>query len=645
MPPDAKLPDKAIAAIRNWVELGAPWPEMQELESPGALAARHWAFRPLSTPKPPAVENCDPVQRELDKFILLRLQAQAIRPNPRADRRTIIRRLSFDLIGLPPTPEEVASFLADRSPTAVETLVDRLLDSPHFGERWGRYWLDLARYADTKGYVFEEDRRYKYAFLYRDWVIRAFNDDLPFDKFLLYQLAADHLATGQDKTVLAAMGFLTLGRRFLNNPHDIIDDRIDVIMRTTMGLTVSCARCHDHKYDPIPTEDYYSLYGVLSASQEELLPLEEPTAEYLAELEKRQAAVQAYAQGEAKQSRLNELNRQVAEWMNSDKAPPQILILRDPPQAPALPRVFQRGNPQLPGQEVPRRFLKVVAGETRSDFVSSSGRWELAQAIVAPDNPLTPRVWVNRVWGHLLGQTLVQTPSDFGLRSDPPSHPELLDYLATRLLSQGWSTKQLIREIVLSSTYQRASDDAPEAARRDPENRLLWRAVRRRLDLETMRDSLLFVSGTMQRELFGPPVVISEPPFPTRRTIYSHIDRQNLPGVFRTFDFASPDSHCPLRFTTTVPQQALFLMNHPCVWEQATALIQRPDVAELAGDQRLERLHQLLFSRPPDAEELAWGLEFVRLPADIEQGAVAEQQVWVSYAQALMMSNEFLFID
>ncbi len=644
MPPETKLPDTAIAAIRTWVRLGAVWPDTPKLASPSDLAARHWAFQPLLTPVPPADVNGEFVRRELDRFVLKPLESAGIPVNPPAERRTWIRRLYFDLIGLPPTPEEVELFLADDSATAAETLVDRLLESPHFGERWGRYWLDLARYADTKGYVFEENRDYKYAFLYRDWVIRAFNDDMPYDQFLVQQLAADHATDGDDKTPLAAMGFLTLGRRFLNNPHDIIDDRIDVITRTTMGLTVSCARCHDHKYDPIPTEDYYSLYGVLSASHEELLALKEPTPQYLAELQKRQTAVQEYAQGEAKQAQLNELNRKVAEWMNSDEAPPQILVLRDPAEPPGPPRVFERGNPQRPGAEVPRRFLKVVAGEARAAFTGPSGRWEMAQAIVAADNPLTPRVWANRVWGHLFGQHLVNSPSDFGLRSDPPSHPELLDYLATQLLTHGWSTKHLIRQIVLSSTYQRASDYHQHAARLDPENRWFWRANRRRLDLETMRDSMLFVSGMLQQELYGPSVEITEPPFSARRTIYAHLDRQNLPGFFRTFDFASPDSHNPVRFTTTVPQQALFLMNHPFGWQVATALIGRPEMAASADEQRIERLYQVLFSRPPDAEELAWGLEFVHVtPHSMDDSA--EAHAWVTYAQALVMSNEFMFVD
>jgi hypothetical protein len=291
MPPDAKLPQKSIDALTRWVELGAPWPVAAAPLSRDASAKNHWAYQPVQDPDVPAVSNSAWVQTPVDAFILARLDAAGLEPNPPADRRTIIRRLSFDLTGLPPTPDEVARFVEDRSPDAVGLLVQRLLDSPHFGERWGRYWLDIARYSDTKGYVFVEDRSYKYAYVFRDWVIRSFNEDLPYDQFLMCQVAGDQLASEENNSSLAAMGFLTVGRRFLNNQHDIIDDRIDVVTRGMMGLTVACARCHDHKYDPIPTADYYSLYGVFSASQEGVVPMEEGTEHFQQELAKREGAI------------------------------------------------------------------------------------------------------------------------------------------------------------------------------------------------------------------------------------------------------------------------------------------------------------------------------------------------------------------
>lgn len=822
MPPAAKLSEKSITALTRWVEMGAPWPPAESRLQVHEAASRHWAFQPVREPSLPSVRRQDWVESPVDQFILSRLESAGLEPSPPADRRTLLRRLSYDLIGLPPTAAEVAAFEADASPQAIDHVIDRLLNSPHFGERWARYWLDLARYSDTKGYVFTEDRSYKYAYVYRDWVIRSFNEDRPYDQFLMQQLAGDQLRTDADPLPLAAMGYLTVGRRFLNNQPDIIDDRIDVVTRGMMGLTVGCARCHDHKYDPIPTADYYSLYGVFAASQETMLPLETPTDEYQAELSKREGAVRAFLENKhtelraeivndpglylsaawvdeysAKDSTVwkrdgkpdptprlverwkgylqnvvkpdhrvfgpwhqlaalqpsdypaaaTELCRQLArndqgpswnplvaemlsgfeprsfdhvierystllvsvhqqwqqqvadaqlrgveapkvlpsavaeelrqilyapespavfsvddverlfrrsdreelralrnkvnEWVNSDRSPRHAMALTDRQDSVANPRIFVRGNPNNPGAEVPRQFLKLISGDSRQPFQQGSGRLELAKAIVSPDNPLTARVWVNRVWDHLFGQGLVDTPSDFGTRSQPPSHPELLDYLAARFMAEGWSTKWLIGEIVRSAAYRQSSVLRTECAAIDPENRLLWRMNGRRLDFESLRDSLLAVSGTLDDKVFGTSVDINSSPFTTRRTIYSYIDRQNLPGLFRTFDFASPDAHAPRRFQTTVPQQALFLMNHPFVIEKAQQTLQRPEIAAAQEpNARIAAIHQALFGRTPTDAETKLAESFVQAGG---AGAVAD--VWVRYVQALMMSNEFIFVD
>lgn len=824
MPPDAKLPEKAIAALTRWVELGAPWPDTAAPLSKDATAQTHWAFQSIGDPAVPVVQDSTWSASAIDRFILASLESKGLRPSDLADRRILIRRLSLDLTGLPPEPQDVERFLADPAPDAAVRLVDRLLESPAFGERWGRYWLDIARYADTKGYVFEEDRNYKYAYVFRDWVIRAINEDLPYDQFLSYQLAGDQLLEGDDRTPLAAMGFLTVGRRFLNNIHDIIDDRIDVVTRGMLGLTVACARCHDHKYDPIPTADYYSLYGVFQASQETTLPLEDLAGTYQQELQQREQAVADFlarkhqeaqdqvidrlglslaaafegryaardseywkqegrrersrrqaerwvqfledklradhpifapwhrlaelpaegfqssaakiarqiASGEyespinplvaelfqafepenfdqvidrysqlfgrvhrswnaakasaaeqgqptpaaledaaAEQLRqllydpkspavvaadqverflrgedrdeLNKLRERVTQWAASDHAPRQAMVLTDKEGPQGEPRIFKRGNPGAPGDAVPRQFLRQLAGENRQPFQHGSGRLELARAIVDPNNPLTARVWVNRVWEHLIGQGLVETSSDFGLRSDPPSHPELLDYLARQLMQEGWSTKRLVRQIVLSAVYQQRSDYREDAAAVDPENRLVWRMNRRRLDFEGLRDSLLAVSATLDHKLLGKSVDITQTPFPPRRTVYSHIDRQNLPGVFRTFDFASPDAHTPRRYLTTVPQQALYLMNHPFAIEQAQRLVAREELQQLSDtDQRIVWLYQTLFARLPNADETETGRRF------IEQASTSEADKldpWARYAQVLLMSNEFTFVD
>jgi mono/diheme cytochrome c family protein len=810
MPPKGKkLTETQIEDLVAWVKLGAPMdtPNFQ-FRSPNA----HWAFQPLKEPPIPAVKSRRLVQSPVDQFILAKLEAKGLTLSPRADKRTLVRRATYDLTGLPPTAEEVGAFEADRSPEAFAKLVDRLLESPHYGERWGRYWLDVARYADTKGYIFEEERRYPYSYTYRDWVIRALNEDLPYDQFLIQQIAADLLPLDEDKRPLAALGFLTLGRRFLNNQPDIIDDRIDVVTRGTMGLTVACARCHDHKFDPIPTKDYYALYGVFASCHE---PTEEPLLgtnampkeypQYVAERAKREEELSRFRttkesevltkvrgqvgdyllvihdaaeadddkkEGLARERKLgpalvrhykrsmkewsekphpifapwfafaglsasnfvarvpevcasfssggdssHPLNEAVAklfsaehppvslqetarrynklfadvdqEWKDALTRTPPPTALADtnrealrqilygpnspimaldsgelhrfmdtpaqqklralkrkvdeldathpgaPPRAMALldnatptePVVFKRGNPNNPGDKIPRQFLEIVAGQSRKPFLKGSGRLEMAQAIASKDNPLTARVFVNRVWLHHFGAALVRTPSDFGVRSDPPTHPELLDYLAARFLADNWSIKKLHKRIMLSSVYQQASQENPKAAKIDPANPLLWRMNRCRLDFEAMRDTLLAVSGQIDLTPGGRAVDITTEPFSTRRTVYGFVERQNLPGIFRTFDFASPDTTSPQRFSTTVPQQALFLMNSPFVVQQAKSLLERPDVKSLSTtEQRLRKLYQIAFQRLPDADELQLARQFIN--AQEAAAAPPELPVW-----------------
>jgi hypothetical protein len=669
MPPKGKLPAEAIAHLTDWVKMGAPWPEVEDKTETQTLSVAevrrtHWSFQPVKKPALPAVKDAARVATPIDAFVLARLQAKGLTLSPAADRRTLIRRVTMDLHGLPPTPEEVAAFEADRAADAYARLVDRLLASPRYGERWGRHWLDVARYADSKGYVFTDERRYPFAYTYRDYVIRAFNDDLPYDQFVVQQLAADQLPLGEDKRPLAALGYLTLGRRFLNNIHDIIDDRIDVTMRGLQGMTVGCARCHDHKFDPIPQKDYYSLYGVFASSEEPKdLPLigkPERTPElaaFEAELTKRQAAVEEYrnehkdelAKGNRKfRDGLRALRKKVEQWQaTAPAAPPRAMVLIDKP-TPEAPHIFLRGNPRNPGPEVPRQFLEVVAGEKRQPFRQGSGRLELARAIADRDNPLTARVLVNRVWRWHFGHGLVRTPSDFGLRGEPPTHPELLDWLAATFMDEGWSIKKLHRLILLSNTYQQTSSDDPRLLQTDPENRLLARMNRQRLDFEAMRDSLLAVAGRLDTTMGGRAVELTTAPFSQRRTIYGFIDRQNLPGLFRTFDFASPDTSTPQRYTTTVPQQALFLMNSPFVIEQARHFLQRADVAGQTKDEaKINRMHQIAYGRDAEADEVALGLRFLAgaRKRDEEQKAALSLSAWEQYAQVLLLSNEFAFVD
>ncbi len=632
----------------------------------------HWAFKPPTLPAIPSVQNVAWIANPIDHFVLAKLESAGLAPAPPADKRTLIRRATFDLIGLPPTAEEVNAFVADSSPDAFDKVVDRLLASPHYGERWGRHWLDVARYADSKGYVFQEERKYPWAYTYRDWVIRSLNADLPYDQFLLQQIAADRLATGPDKSSLAAMGFLTLGRRFLNREPDIIDDRIDVVCRGTMALTVGCARCHDHKFDPIPTADYYSLYAIFSNSPEDKnapilgTPDQSPAAlEYFQERTKRQAAVDQFIDQQRKSlaakgvagglplPRLKQLlDRKTMEELRrlekavdeldatNPAAPPRAMCLTD--SATVHPQhIFLRGNPDAHGDVVPAEFLKVLSGPDRKPFTQGSGRLELAQAIASKDNPLTARVMVNRVWLEHFGAGIVRTPSDFGMRSDPPTHPELLDWLAIQFMNDGWSLKKLHRLIMLSSTYRQSSDDNPSAESRDPQNLLVWRMNRRRLDFEATRNALLAAGGDLDDQMFGRAVDITAVPYSHRRTVYGFIDRQNLPGLFRNFDFASPDATCPRRFTTTVPQQALFFMNSDFVIEQAKSLIRQPQVAsrQIPGE-RIVALYRVLFERAPTDDEKQLGAEFVAHESD--DPALS---AWDKYAQVLLESNEFVFVD
>ncbi len=649
-----KLPDAQIAALEQWVKMGMPWPDNDGPSKPSTtmeLAKTHWSLQPIKNPAPPAVKDAQHwAKTPVDQFVLAKLEEKHLAPSPIAEKRTLLRRATFDLTGLPPTPAEVEAFEKDHAPDAFAKVVDRLLASPHYGERWGRYWLDVARYADTKGYLAGgEERKYPFSYTYRDWVIRAFNEDLPYDQFITQQIAGDRVATKDDPRPMAALGFLTLGRRFLNSQPDIIDDRIDVVCRGFMGLTVVCARCHDHKFDPILQKDYYALYGVFASTVEPLakdLP-ELPTAsdpaneaEYkkqLAVLDDQSAKfldasrrdyalrtltllgvpavippdIASRLLDKGAKLEFTKIRNKIDELNAGPLAPPRPQALIDAPQ-PMNPHVFIRGNPGRPGEAVPRRFIQVLSGGDPQPFKDGSGRLELAQAIASKTNPLTARVFVNRVWNSHFGAGLVRTPGDFGIKGEPPTHPELLDYLASRFMAEGWSIKKLHRAIMLSSVYQQSSDLRNDAAQADPENRLLWHMNRRRLDFEAMRDSLLAVAGQLDTSMGGRPVELTAAPWAKRRAVYGLIDRQNLPGVFHTFDFATPDATSPQRHVTTVPQQALFMMNNPFVIEQARALVAKPEFHQpQAYEAQVAELYECVYARKAAASEVDAGLRFV----------------------------------
>ncbi|MFM1768428.1 MAG: hypothetical protein RJA22_957 [Verrucomicrobiota bacterium] len=849
MPPsDKKLPDKVIADFEQWVRMGAPDPRTEGATAKSihaadmAKARQHWAYQPVQKPAVPA--PADPqrwARNEVDRFLLAAMQPKGLAPSQRADKVTLIRRATFNLHGLPPTMEEVEAFVNDPSANAWPELVDRLLASPRYGERWGRHWLDLAKYADTRGPSQQgRENRYLWSHTYRDWVIRSLNEDLPYDQFLVRQIAADRLPRLEPRE-LAAMGFLTLGQRFGNNLNDIIDDRIDLVGKATMGLTLACARCHDHKFDPIPTQDYYSLHGVFASSTEPREgPLLEPVQDtpayrnFLAQLHERESAlsnfvakverdlaadlrakIDDYLLGLHEHRKLtNGLPRgtyfqrkglvpQVAsQWAdylrarkdkhhpvwapwfafealedrefatrsralaaafhaNTNKAKPinplvaklfvsppanlaqvaaryasllnttarqwdttlatwearrrsggdagpepagfpdknleevrsaaagktsplfvdervaQQYIQRENrvrdsynalqravndvkaghPASPARahvlaeaekPRdsyVMLKGNPGSRGPVAPRQSPELI-DPARQPYRQGSGRLEFAQSIARRDNPLTARVLVNRVWLHHFGAGLVATPDDFGVRADAPTHPELLDWLASRFMDDGWSLKKLHRLLMLSAAYQQGSDENARYNQIDPDNRLYWQFNRQRLNFEALRDTLLAIGGKLDTRMGGPGVPLDREPYPTRRTIYGYIDRTRLPNMSLAFDMASPDLTTGRRNQTIVPQQALFMMNSPLVIEQARNLTLRPDFKAASGaPDKVRLLYKLIYQRAPSDIELNLALDYIqgegRLTA-ANTGALAWEYGYGEYDPANRQLKSFV---
>jgi hypothetical protein len=640
-----------------------------------ARGRQFWSFQPLRTFPAPLTRDGTWARRGIDPFVLAELESRGLTPSAPASRRTLIRRAYFDLIGLPPAPEEVEAFVNDASLDAYELLIDRLLASPHHGERWGRFWLDLARYCDIAE-PWSESKGAPY--LYRDWVIRALNEDVPYDQFVQKQLAAD-LLPGARPADRAGLGFLGLSPVYwkeLKLDSGVIrsvvaeewEERIGAVTSTFLGLTVACARCHDHKFDPVTTEDYYALAGILASTRladrslfadDVAVPLakvREQIKQFEAEISKLRGKKSAPADAK----RADELRRQVATIREAnplvdaplaaavDEASLHVLpdgphrtkLLYKPDSAQDV-SVQVRGNPGAPGPVVPRRFLAVLSPEALRPFRQGSGRLELARALVMEGGPLAARVIVNRVWQHHFGAGLVATPSDFGAQGERPSHPRLLDDLAARFVANGWSLKWLHREIVLSATYRQAGTHDARKQALDPDNRWLWRANRRRLEVEAWRDAMLAVAGTLDRRQSGPPAELSDPPN-RRRTVYGTVKRRELNDMLRLHDFPDPTAHSPGRLPTTTPLQLLFTLNGPLVQQQAAALARRlkAEVPQ-GGVARVRRAYLLLFGRPATDGEVRLALEFL---TPEPPGGPADA-LWEQYAQALLGSNEFLFID
>jgi mono/diheme cytochrome c family protein len=632
MPPKGeRLKPEEVALLRNWIETGAHWPDSaQPVQVVEATAPERqiteqdrqfWSFVPPRSVEPPVTKLTGWARTRIDRFILSRLEQHGLTPSGDAPKSELIRRVTYDLTGLPPTPEEVEAFVQDNAQDAYDHLVDRLLASPRFGERLASMWLPLAHYAEDQAHQVGSDTKFFYpnAWRYRQWVIEAFNRDLPYDRFLQYQLAADKIdgATPDDQ---AALGFLGLGPKYYDRDRLAVkaeewEDRVDTVSRTMLGLTVACARCHDHKFDPISQRDYYGLAGVFASTR--LV------------------------------NRLPDGTVQKGELEAPKVDPGAFHVITD--GTPQDLNVFIRGNADRKGPVVPRRFLAILSNGEPTPFKDGSGRRELAMAITDRGNPLTARVMVNRVWGMLFGSYLVATPSNFGRSGQPPSYRELLDDLAVGLMEPpssgsghvgGWSIKSLVREMVCSSTYRQSSRLNPIGMTADPANDLLWHMNRRRMTIEQWRDGILFAAGRLDPS--GGKSVELDEPANCRRTVYARISRLKLDDVLMQFDYPDANVHAEKRSVTNTPMQKLFVLNSPFVLSQAKAFAARvaSDIPAEGGDEpRVRRAYQLLFARDPDRDELDLAAEFLSKPA------APGMTRWEEYAQVLLASNEALYVD
>ncbi|MFN7934960.1 MAG: PSD1 and planctomycete cytochrome C domain-containing protein [Bryobacteraceae bacterium] len=780
MPPTGKLADAEILDIISWIGRGAVWPASNVKTGPGyQITKEHrawWAFQPVRKPPVPDVKDKSWPRNDTDRFLLAAMETKGVRPVKPATKRDWIRRVTLDLTGLPPAPADVEAFLRDNSSEAKAKVVDRLLASPQYGERWGRHWLDVARYSDDL-LNSTQDEPYDNAFRYRDWVIQAFQQDMPVNTFIKAQIAGDQLP--ESEKYVAGLGFFALSPQFQ-------DDRVDVTAKAFLGLTVACAQCHDHKFDPIPTRDYYSLLGVFTSTQESQYPL--ASKEVVDEYKRRKEAVEAqqkkldkFVEDQAKQlsevlanrtadyiraarrlhneksdakavaaemkldaETLTRWNDYLAlatrehntfdNWLDESKLPAataqekvlavfteqkeveeknfirlggsnarndlaradlvslprdKYLLWRDifsnsrfakfesgilyykkmdrflsgewkshldnlraeldtrkkavPEQYPyyhvikdreklKTERVRIRGAMDNLAEEAPRGFLTILCDGDRQLFTKGSGRLELAESIASNTNPLTARVFVNRIWHHLFGTGIVRTLSNFGQLGERPSHPELLDSLAARFMEQGWRLKPFLRELTLSAAYGEGYANDAKNFETDPENRLLWRTTRRRLDIESLRDSLLNASGELDDKAGGKPMRLTEDQN-IRRTVYGFVSRRRLDGTLSLFDFPNPNSTSEQRIPTATPLQQLYFLNSKFLMDRASAFAARMEKDAAADAERIKHAYRILFYRDPDKLELEAGLDYLKSNA----------KAWPQYAQVLLSSNEFVF--
>ncbi|HWE04777.1 MAG TPA: PSD1 and planctomycete cytochrome C domain-containing protein [Tepidisphaeraceae bacterium] len=735
MPPKNRLPASAVADLVKWVQMGAPWPQeavavnAKPAGPAGATANydrlrhEHWAWQPLHDSPTPGVKDAAWPRNDIDRYVLAKLEAKDLTPVADADKRTLIRRVTLDLTGLPPTPEDVESFAVDSSPDAYARRVDRLIASHAFGERWARHWLDVARYAESTGS--SRNVPYNNAWRYRDYVIDAFNQDKPYDRFISEQIAGDLMPArtpAEHNEHLIATGFLAIGVKDLNEKDrvkylmDNVDEQIDVTTRSIMALTVACARCHDHKFDPIPTTDYYALAGIFRSTEllagvskrdkgakkkgydapSMLIQLDPAgqtapahavatadTSGRIKAFEARAQTVRAELQSlrkngknadagsrKTKRSELQLIESQIASLRNatadvSASAGSAAMGVRDADRVGDC-AVCLHGEPHDLGPQAPRGFVGVVPVRAVSTIdPTHSGRLELAQWLTGDDNPLTPRVMVNRIWANLFGEGIVRTVDNFGSTGEAPANSELLDHLATEFVRDGWSVKRIVREIVMSRAYQLSSAKNPSDFNADPGDRLVWRMASRRLDAEEIRDAMLFVGGNLDAApaigspAAGLPVVEIRNAGASqtldagnKRSVYLPILRDLVPPALDLFDFAEPTMVIGSRDSTTVATQALFLMNDPFVIEQASHLAERVRSATGMDDAgRVDFAYRLALSRSATASEKARTLKYI---FDFEHQALSvtkdslkgsRSDAWASFCQALLAGAEFRYVN
>jgi cytochrome c553 len=664
MPPKGKLPDAVLRDFEKWIADGAVDPRTGEIARTTGLdlekGKRFWSFQPPRDPAVPEIRNEKvELHNEIDRFVAQKWAEKGLIPAPRADKRALVRRAYFALTGLPPTPEAVDAFLKDDSPEAFAKLVDELLARPQYGEKWARHWLDVARYAEDQAHTFDV-RPKNQAWRYRDWVVKAFNDDLPYDRFVKLQIAGDMLpdAPSDPFDKFAGLGYLGLGAEYYKNTAaaqaiaEELDDRVDTLTRGFLGITVACARCHDHKFDPVPTRDYYSLAGIYMGTNMSDAPLA-PEAEVkaydqarsrLKQTEEKLKKAQADEKGKDKGFFARTGNTIAAKTLTDEVAklkkemPPAYPVAHVVSGNGAGMKVYIRGNPATPGEPAPKGFLQVLPAPKAAG--SDYTRLDLANAIASKDNPLTARVFVNRVWAWHFGRGLVSTPSNFGALGERPSHPELLDWLAVNFVKNGWSVKWLHRQIMTSAAYQLASTADPDNDRVDAANVYLWRGGRRRLEIEDWRDSVLAVSGTLDPKSGGPTFDLRDAGA-RRRTVYAKVSRHDLDGLLRLFDFPDANVTADKRVVTTVPQQQLFVLNSEFMLAQARAFAARVEKLGTTDEERVTAAYRLAFGRAPEPAEVDLAVRFLKRPAKPDDKLTR----WQQYAQVLLASNEMMYVD